>query len=422
MIHLLGGTPLPWRPLITRGALLAPLALTRAQADGARSVAAAVDGTTRVEYAADAPRFDGMARRLLIEGQRTNMVANPRTPGGDAWTRSNVTNPVLITGPDGVPGSASRLTDGVATNQHILFAAFASFTAGASYAQSAILRAGTCRFAQIIGSGGAFGVDVWANFDLVAGVVGAVGSAVTRSSIRDIGGGWYWCEVVGPAAATASVAACIVGFATAIDAPRNPTFAGDNRSLDVFWCWTEAGAFSSTPILPPVSTPGASTRGADLVSAPLASLGIGGNGAFTVLWSGVIPQAAPAGLNQSIIELDTGSVANRFLLRNDNGGSNVTLYRVTAGAAASAALGAMVAGTPFRLGVAFNGAGRAAGTLNGAAPGVVTGGPSSGLTTLRQGSSALGTEAMSGETGALLVLPYTLSDAALAARVAAMPL
>lgn len=82
----------------------------------------------------------------------------------------------------------------------------------------------------------------------------------------------------------------------------------------------------------------------------------------------------------------------------------------------------MTPGSAFRAGLALDGAGRISGSFNGGAAQVVTGGPASGLTTLRLGNNAIGGTAMFGEVGALTVLPRALSDADLAARVAAMPL
>jgi hypothetical protein len=52
---------------------------------------------------------------------------------------------------------------------------------------------------------------------------------------------------------------------------------------------------------------------------------------------------------------------------------------------------------------------------------VLTGGPASGLTTLRLGSSATGVSNVFAETTMLQALPYAMGDAALAAAVTALP-
>ncbi len=70
--------------LVSGGQLNAPLVLTRAQATGVRSTAINADAVTRNEFAADIARFNGVARRLLVEGQRTNGIRNPRAEGSTA--------------------------------------------------------------------------------------------------------------------------------------------------------------------------------------------------------------------------------------------------------------------------------------------------------------------------------------------------
>jgi hypothetical protein len=184
----------------------------------------------------------------------------------------------------------------------------------------------------------------------------------------------------------------------------------------------ELGAFASTPILPPVGAPGASTRGADLITAPLSSRGIPASGACTVLMTAMIPQNAPAGMSQMLMQIDSGGDGNRFGIRNAAGGANVVGFRSTASVLADSTAAVMTAGTPFRCGLSIDGAGRAAFSFNGGAAVAVTGGPTSGLTTLRLGNAAAGVTALFGEVGTVQILPAVLSDADLAARVAALPL
>jgi hypothetical protein len=78
---LLGGGNLP---LVSAGTLRR-LTLTRAQVS-VSATAVGTDGVSWSEFAADVPRFPGAARRLLIEGQRTNSVRNPRAEGIIAGT------------------------------------------------------------------------------------------------------------------------------------------------------------------------------------------------------------------------------------------------------------------------------------------------------------------------------------------------
>lgn len=79
-----------WRPagfgIVSAGSLLSPFALTRAQVAGVQSSALGADGATLDLYAADVARFTGTAQRLLIEGQRTNLLV-----GQDTLSTQNVT-------------------------------------------------------------------------------------------------------------------------------------------------------------------------------------------------------------------------------------------------------------------------------------------------------------------------------------------
>jgi hypothetical protein len=183
-----------------------------------------------------------------------------------------------------------------------------------------------------------------------------------------------------------------------------------------------AGAFASTPILPAIGSPAAATRGADLVTAALSSLGLPASGAGTLLWSGMLPQAAPAGRVQTILQIDDGTSNNGFALLNPGGGASIVARRMLAGATADVTLGSMTPGTAFRLGMAMNGAGRIAAGLNGGSVQAVTGGPTSGLTTLRIGNAAAGDRALFGEVAALGRYRFALADAALPAAIMATPL
>jgi hypothetical protein len=81
----------------------------------------------------------------------------------------------------------------------------------------------------------------------------------------------------------------------------------------------------------------------------------------------------------------------------------------------------MVPGTLLRIGMAIDGSGRVAGSLNGGAVVVQTGGPTGGLTTLRIGNNATNSGPLCGLIGECRVLPYAVPDNALPSVVAALP-
>lgn len=368
------------------------------------STALGANGTTWSEFGADVPRFSGTSRRLLVEGQRTNLNTNPRGEGGSGTTMPTGWTPsfgglaitsVTQTTRNGILGVALRFagtptstggqtiqqfgnTEVVAIGTSVTNQIFAELLAGTLTNVS-----GFALRCNVEGGSTTFTPGAFANIQNVRVTTGTSSSTQVR---------WHYNDTVTP-----------VDFTIFL--------GGASR---------EHAAFCSTPILPAVGTPAASTHGADLISASLASLSIGANGACTVLWSGVIPQNAPAGARQSIVQIDDGTAANRYIWSNEAGGATIAVTRVTGGAASGVAAGSMTAGTPFASGISLNGSGRAAISQSGGAIFSVTGGPTS-LTTLRLGSNVASAENMFGETARLSILPYALSDAALQAAVAAFP-
>ncbi len=69
-----------------------------------------------VEYAADVPRFNGSSTRLLIEGQRTNSLRNPRLEGGVAGSPG--TYPTNVSRPTTLRGCTQTLIFPGATSGH----------------------------------------------------------------------------------------------------------------------------------------------------------------------------------------------------------------------------------------------------------------------------------------------------------------
>jgi hypothetical protein len=182
----------------------------------------------------------------------------------------------------------------------------------------------------------------------------------------------------------------------------------------------ELGPFASTPILPPVGTPGASTRGTDILTAPLGSLDIADNGACTVLWRGVV-NVIGAGDTQTIAGIDDGTENNRHDMRLSLAGFP-QIVRFTGGvlAAATPSGGPFSPNATIRAGMTIDGLGRLAASFNGGAVTAVTGGPTSGLTLFNHGISRAAVRPLWGETHTLTVLPRVLSDADLQAAVAAL--
>jgi hypothetical protein len=385
--------------LVGPGKLSAPAGLVRAQATS-RSTAPAISGTGWTEYMANVPRFQRAAQRLLIEGQRANIVRNPRAEGAAApatpptnWTMTNTAGTITVT-----PG-----------------AGFADFNLAFSGTGSVEIRPeATAQSAGEILAG-----ESWSLSSVVSLVSGSLTGTSSIRHLMEFRNNV--AAIVGSTQSAFIPTATPVQYATSGVAPattdrasmilRVDGVSGASLTLRVQYMQVERGAFASSPVLPALGAPAYSTRSAELVSASLASLCI--SGPCTILWSGTIPQNAPSGATQTLFQIDEGVGDNRYVARVESSSGAIGLHRTSAGVSAGSAVGTMVAGTPFRLGVSIDTAGRAAASLDGAAAVAITGGPTSGLTTLRIGNIVAGTAPLFGEVQQLRVLPFAFSDAQL---------
>ncbi|MBU8538753.1 phage head spike fiber domain-containing protein [Falsiroseomonas tokyonensis] len=415
LFSALGSLAPPWRHLPMRGGLPPGVSLARAQV-ASRSTVLGTDGQTYAEVLADLPRFSGAARRLLLEGQRSNALRNPRGEGGTPGTSTLPTHWGSV-----IFGGLTR-TFVEARSEIGLQGARLRLQGTATGSSSTTALGGSLEIA-------AASQQVWTFSAFIRLVSGTPLSAAMRLFCRDAGG----AVVSSPSTQTLSLTGDLVRFERTFTLPTTATIAFVQPSIqfgiasgetydigfDVLGAQMELGAFASTPILPAPGAPAASTRGADLASIPLASLGLGG--ACTLLWSGLLPQLAQDA-DQMLLQLDDGTDSSRFTLRNPAAGSGLVAGRVLAGAAAdSPSLGTITAGTPFRAVLAIEG-GRIAASLEGGAVQVATGGPTTGLTTLRIGNNAANTAALFGRVGSLAFLPFAAPDAALPGLCTTLPL
>ncbi len=388
------------------------LSLTRTQASDASSTALDSDNITRQEYAANIARFNGTARRLFIEGSRTNLNSNPRFNGGTPGTPGTLPTGIN-TRPTGAPTTefvGTTAVNGV-TYGLFRFAGVPTTTGGQAWAlfASDVVVAGTAVTNSVSVYLHAGTLTNVANFDLR--VAAAEGGATTFT----------------PTATPQRINNTRTTTGTVSNTTLRWNYVNTSDAVDFTLAiglpQREHAPFASSPILPVAGTPATSTRGADLVSATLASLGIGENGACTVIGTAMLPQNAATGLPQTILHIDDCSVTNRYYFQNTAGGAAVQFFATAGGVVVgSGTTGSMTAGTAFRWGVSIDGTGRIATSLNGATAVVATGGVTSGLTTLRLGTNANGTGNLFGEVGAARVLPHGVSNSELQRLVANLPL
>ena len=400
---------------------------SRAQAGGATSTAFAADGVTVVGYGANVPRFNGTALRLLLEGQRTNGIRNPRAEGA-------------VVGVIGAGGALPTNWSIVGTTTGLSFDVLGVFVeSGIS-----VLRLG------VSGTSGAT-IDFSIRSETTTGVVAApsqswaqadfirlaAGSMTGWTSVRQrIDGRTSGGIIVAPnqflgsaftPGATLTRYTNVGTFnsdATLARVQSNIVFNAPNATalvatFDIGLSTLEQAAFASSPILPPIGTPGASTRGQDNFTATgtqFASLFP--NGVGTVLGRAILPVLSPVGsANQAVLSIGFDT-ANRILVFNGTGNTTLTIGRSISNTFLSAGTGAITAGSSFAFGLTSDGTTLSA-SINGGALLTVSGVPTFNRLVVGADANLLGS--MFGEYVYLDTLPNVISPVDLPAAVSAIP-
>jgi hypothetical protein len=351
-------------------------------------------------------RFDGPARRALLEGQRTNAIRNPRAEGAAAgvlptyWARQGSVNIVNVAGAGiefGLPYIDIRIAGtGTGSNTALAFESSNSIAVVENEIWSASV------YAALI-AGSMTGIT---NFSI--SLLGVSGTFTPSAAMVTPTPAMTRYSITGTAGAGTTFLVPRMLFAVAASTTVDAT-------IRLWLPQAEKGAFPTSPIPPPVGTLAAATRAADLLTAPVAAIFPGGAG--TVLLAGLLPQAAVSA-DQTLLQIDDGTAGNALLLRNAAGTGGFLAGRVLAGAIANAAASAGVTpGTPFALGLAFDGSGLSL-LLRGDAEKVLATTVPAGLTTLRVGGGIGGANALFGEVGEFRVLPYRASAAEMALLLA----
>lgn len=408
-IHALGGGPLR---LVGPGSLLSSILLSRTSA----GVALGADGASWAEAASGSPRFTGAGRRLLVEGQRTNGIHNPRAEGAAAGTPGTLpTNWTL------------QLAGGIACQ---ILGTF--LTGGVS-----VLRM------RLSGTASANGTNI-INFDAVNACPAGPSQAWTGAAfLRRVeapapfnGYGFRLISRDGAGAAVESVTNTVVVPSSTLERRAHTRITGTSTSiafmqhglsisctsgqsydetLEIGWPSLEQAAFASSPILPPMGAPAAATRTAD---APSFALPAAQQARGTLVGTFMLPQAAPSGITQGLLCLDDGTLNNRVVLRNAAGGSTVNAIKVIAGTATPiGTLGSVIPGTPFKAALAWDAAGTIVAMAGGVPTSVAGAIPSFSRLLVGHNQSDLAAAAF-GEIGPLDLHPTRLPDAALQALTA----
>jgi hypothetical protein len=211
-----------------------------------------VSGLPRLDY------LNSTCPRLLLEPQRTNLWINSEAAA--TWYALDVTaTSNTQTSPSGTQ-SADTITSNTTNDFHGIGSDNIALTSGTKYTGSVFIKAGTGRYVQLLGGGGAFDQNSYANFDLQTGTITVQGSSAT-ANIVNYGNGWYRCEVAATAVNTQNDR-----FYVAVITTANAARAQSHTTALSYYVWgaqTEAGAYA-TSYIPTLGT--SVTRVADAAS------------------------------------------------------------------------------------------------------------------------------------------------------------
>ncbi|WP_424133846.1 hypothetical protein [Roseomonas chloroacetimidivorans] len=370
------------------------------------------DNTTLYQVGNDVPRFNGPAKRLLIEGQRTNYIRNPRFDGATAPT----TGPTYTTGFVGNASGVARTIVGTGTafGRPYIDVAFTG--------TSSVNQLHTVNF-ENAGVAAAEG-QVWTLSGAVMLISGSfAGYNTCNLNVRprdasnvDTNGTGYYSAPITPETATPVLATVTSGALPATTASiqtvlRMNTLAGQvcNEVFRIFAPQLELAPFASSLILPPVGTPALTTRANDLATYLLTAAH---RQRGTLVGTFMLPQAAGADI-QCLLSLDPNNSGNRLTIQNSSNGAQLRGVQIIAGATAqTSVLATFTPSVPFRAAIAWDATG-VSWCVMGSAVSTLAGLPE--IDRLRLGNDVLGQRAAFGEFGVLDLYPTRLPDPVLQA-------
>jgi hypothetical protein len=278
---------------------------TRVNASGL--IEAVASGLPRLDY------LNSTCPKLLLEGQRSNLVLYSEQFDNAYWTKLNVTvtaNDAVA--PDGTT-TADKLIEDTSDNLHFVRAdAVARGAAGGLLSNSFFAKAGERRFITFTG-GHSNAQNYFVVFDLQDGVVvtsGVSGTSVLSSfNIELIGNGWYRCTVVGSVSASFTHRLFYISLIenpADIDGRGQETYTGDGTSGIYIWgAQIEEGAYA-TSYIPTLAA--SVTRVAETALKTSASSLIGAS-AGVVYFEGTI-EGDKAATTRRVISISDGTTSN----------------------------------------------------------------------------------------------------------------
>ena len=285
-------------------------ASTAKYVNSSKLLASAAIDTLRKTY----DPVSGSLLGVLLEQQSTNLCLWSNTFNDTNYTVTGSINftSAATTSPDGTT-NATKIDDTTNNTQHF-FGQTISFTNTTVYTFSVWAKAAEDSAFCLLAGSGAFGVNVWATYNLATGAVGNVGSACT-ATMEPYGNGWYRCTLTGTATATTSSACFIALNQNLPTGDRNSavaTWVGTNRGIYIYEKQDEVGGEATSIITTTSST---ATRSADSFTAGSANVV-----AFSTYYNASTVTAYASYTtntrnisNRKPLELNGGTSANRIV-------------------------------------------------------------------------------------------------------------
>ncbi|WP_424813576.1 hypothetical protein [Roseococcus sp. YIM B11640] len=347
--------------------------------------------TAITEVASGVPRYDA-TYGLLLEPASQNVVTNPRNEGGTPGSPGSYPTGF------GALGSQGGMTRTLAYNSLLGMTMLSVQLAGTASNSTPTVVEATVRNASPAATGLQNRVAS-AYLRIRAGAITNVATIRLRALALNSGGAAVGSQISGANQVSlldGSLRRVVLPYQLANDGTIARVVIGveitttngqtSDITLDIWGTQDEPDMLNPTSImLPVVGTPGVSSSARDTLSGALSGLGLDTSG-LTITGRCLMPNSAPTGADQQILQIDGGSDASAFGLRNPAGATSLLGSRANSGGQNTASLGTLVPGTEFKWGITINRlTGEARFCINGGSVLSVTGGPVSGLTTLRFG-------------------------------------
>lgn len=360
---------------------------------------------------------------LLIEEQRVNSIRNPRAEGAAAGTPGTMPTDWGLSTPAGITTTivGSGYEQGVPYVDITFSGSDASGLTTVLFENAAIIAASnaqtwaTSLYYRIVGGSltnivsfqlGAWQMNSTPTF-LATILAGAISNPSAAALPSQRVSGTY---TTNQATIASLRPVLIINFSTTLSI---------NLTLRIGLPQTEVGAFTTSPILPAIASPAATTRGNDICTAPITPWYKSGSvGSFAADFN--IPQLSPAGRSWGISSISDGTLANEIRMRIAGGGATAVIADILNASAAQGG-GQISSGNAWTVGSGNKaamswGASSYAASLNG---GTVFSGSGAisvpALTTLELGLWGDQTNSLSGWLKRLRYWPRQLSNAELIA-------